>query len=120
MKALIGLAIVAMMVADQPRKVLIFYTDNGMAKFKAQMEALEAHKKGILERDIEIKSVPYSKENAREWHQWEVDTADVFTFILIGRDGGEKLRSAQVVNPDKLFGLIDAMPMRKQEMKRNP
>ncbi|MCF0049134.1 DUF4174 domain-containing protein [Dyadobacter sp. LJ53] len=120
MKALIGLTLVAMLVADQPRKVLLFYTENGLAKWKAQMNALEGHRKDILERDIEIKSFPYSKQNAQEWHRWELDTANAFTFILIGRDGGEKLKSSEVVTPDKLFGLIDAMPMRKQEIKQNP
>ncbi len=37
--------------------------------------------------------------------------------ILIGKDGGEKLRSGTPMNTGKIFGTIDAMPMRKGEMK---
>jgi hypothetical protein len=41
-----------------------------------------------------------------------------FTLLLIGKDGGEKLRSGEVVSPDRLIRLIDSMPMRKDEMRR--
>ena len=39
-----------------------------------------------------------------------------FVAILIGKDGGEKLRSPAPLGRDALFPLIDAMPMRRQEM----
>jgi hypothetical protein len=42
---------------------------------------------------------------------------DEFTVLLIGKDGGEKFRSNQPISAEKLFGLIDAMPMRRQEMR---
>lgn len=38
---------------------------------------------------------------------------DSFTFVLIGRDGEEKMRSAVTVGEDTLFALIDAMPAQK-------
>ena len=37
------------------------------------------------------------------------------TVILIGKDGGEKGRWSQLVDPDEVFALIDAMPMRQRE-----
>jgi len=40
-----------------------------------------------------------------------------FTVILIGKDGGEKLRSHQPISLETLRSTIDAMPMRQQEMK---
>lgn len=40
--------------------------------------------------------------------------ADRFTVILIGKDGGEKQRSATPMSAASLFGTIDAMPMRRQ------
>ena len=41
----------------------------------------------------------------------------LFTFILLGKDGTEKLRRlGKVVSPQELFQLIDSMPMRKAEM----
>jgi hypothetical protein len=44
--------------------------------------------------------------------------ADRFTALLIGKDGGEKLRSAQPISAERLFTTIDAMPMRRSETKR--
>jgi hypothetical protein len=38
-------------------------------------------------------------------------------FILIGKDGTQKMRNASV-QLDKLFELIDAMPMRRREMEQ--
>lgn len=46
------------------------------------------------------------------------EIVDDFVFILIGKDGTIKLRAKQPVLSDDLFGLIDSMPMRKEEMRR--
>ncbi len=43
---------------------------------------------------------------------------DGFTLLLIGKDGGVKLRSDKPVAAKELFALIDSMPMRQQEMRR--
>jgi hypothetical protein len=40
-----------------------------------------------------------------------------FTTILIGKDGGVKMRRDGLMPTDALFDTIDAMPMRRQEMK---
>jgi hypothetical protein len=42
-----------------------------------------------------------------------------FTIILIGKDGGEKIRRESSVDLKEIFAIIDAMPMRQQEMKKN-
>ena len=39
-----------------------------------------------------------------------------FTVVLIGKDGGEKLRREEGVTIGEIFGLIDTMPMRRREM----
>lgn len=44
--------------------------------------------------------------------------SDSFAVLLIGKDGGVKLRRAEPVTADELFRLIDSMPMRQQEMRR--
>ena len=38
--------------------------------------------------------------------------------ILIGKDGGVKLKKNFEVKTDAIFSLIDGMPMRRSEMKR--
>lgn len=44
---------------------------------------------------------------------WEIE----FAVLLIGKDGGVKLRSDEPVAAERLFALIDTMPMRRQEMR---
>ena len=39
------------------------------------------------------------------------------TVILIGKDGGEKLRSKGHVPMEEIFSLIDSMPMRQAEVR---
>jgi hypothetical protein len=46
--------------------------------------------------------------------------ADAFAVILIGKDGGEKLRGTHPLTAARLFGVIDAMPMRRQEASHPP
>ena len=40
-----------------------------------------------------------------------------FELILIGLDGDEKMRRAELIRPQDLYAIIDAMPMRRYEMK---
>lgn len=40
-----------------------------------------------------------------------------FELILIGLDGDEKMRRAELIRPEDLYAIIDAMPMRRYEMK---
>ncbi len=42
-----------------------------------------------------------------------------FEVILIGLDGGEKLRQTDVLVTDKLFTITDGMPMRRSEVIKN-
>jgi hypothetical protein len=41
-----------------------------------------------------------------------------FSIFLIGKDGTVKLRSNDPVATSEIFSLIDAMPMRQEEMHR--
>lgn len=103
-------------INEQPRKVLLFHNAAGEQRWKSQLKELDAVQDGLRERDIEVESIAFSSQNAEKWEKWQVNSSEAFTFILIGRDGGEKLRSGELVKKDKLFGLIDAMPMRMREM----
>ena len=56
-----------------------------------------------------------SDESAAARSRFRVEDG-AFAAVLVGRDGGEKFRSSEPVPAEKLFGLIDAMPMRQREM----
>ena len=41
-----------------------------------------------------------------------------FTVILVGKDGGIKLKRQEHTQLNDIFALIDAMPMRQEEMRQ--
>ncbi len=115
---------------DHFREVLIFAPE-GDPRLSRQVEALRPHRAELIERDIRL--VPFTPKYAGH-----VDSAIItllprdephlrkrldvaqndFLVILIGKDGGEKLRSAEPISFEKLRDTIDAMPMRQDESKR--
>jgi hypothetical protein len=44
--------------------------------------------------------------------------AGAFRVVLIGKDGGVKIEAAAPLPARRLFETIDAMPMRRDEMRR--
>ena len=43
--------------------------------------------------------------------------ASGLTIVLVGKDGTEKARYLQTVDPDIVFDIVDAMPMRQREIE---
>ena len=43
-----------------------------------------------------------------------------FAAVLVGKDGGAKLRSDRPIPSARLFETVDEMPMRRDEMRRRP
>jgi hypothetical protein len=58
-----------------------------------------------------------SEESVRDIRERLGLKTGTFQVVLIGKDGGVKLRSSEPVSMKDLFGLIDSMPMRQQEME---
>jgi hypothetical protein len=98
------------------KRILTVYTkDIKLPIYQEQLRSLDADKKGLLERDIVIKKVVYGNSTARIFKKNKI-SAD-FSIVLTGKDGGEKFRSTKLTTPKQLYNIIDAMPMRKSEMK---
>jgi hypothetical protein len=55
-------------------------------------------------------------EAASARRRFQIGPGD-FTVILVGKDGGEKLRSQTPVTMERLAKLIDSMPMRQKEIR---
>lgn len=100
------------------REIWIFSADAGNASFISQKSML-TDAPGLKERDIQVHEIFGLKSNESIFKKYKASTQN-FTFILIGKDGGEKLRANEPVSLEKLYTTIDAMPMRKDEMKRKP
>jgi hypothetical protein len=77
----------------------------------------EGHNQPILGSRIHTASLSEDELAAVRLH-FQVEPND-FLVILLGKDGGEKLRSRAPVPAEQLKQLIDSMPMRQSEMKQN-
>jgi hypothetical protein len=98
--------------------------------FEKQIREILSDKKGITERkliiytanDAILKMLDFSKNkeikisNVKEGI---LKPKENFEILLIGLDGGIKLKQDKFLALEKLYSIIDAMPMRKQELKGN-
>jgi hypothetical protein len=97
--------------ARTPRKLLLF--GKGQVEFQTQLQWFEKDSLGVTERDLKIEVVEFNSELAK---RFDIKSGE-FTVLLIGRDGGEKYRTHAPVTTKRLFGIIDAMPMRQSEIQ---
>lgn len=121
------------------RPLLIFTADN--QELRRQLQMLAPRTVDLQQRQILVLPLPlHESEESRSRQEWrgilpegEVSmltpeesaaarrrfrvSPDEFTVILVGKDGGEKLRSRTPVTIDTLIHLIDAMPMRQKEVR---
>lgn len=100
------------------REIWLFAADAGNASFITQKSAL-TDAAGLNERDIIVHEIVGFKAHQAMFKKYKA-SPQKFTFILFGKDGGEKLRSNQFVSKEKLYRTVDEMPMRKEEMNHQP
>lgn len=112
------------------RVVLVFAPESENQLLSKQYKIITENKSGFTERDIVTWVIVNDEFVVIDGKQKANLPARVFyddfnvkknelTFILLGKDGEEKLRLVDnIVNSERLFNLIDSMPMRKQEIKQ--
>jgi hypothetical protein len=112
------------------RVLVLFSPSESDPSFQSQKQGLASSADEVLERDLMVLEI-IEKGQSRAGNQLlseksvqairkrlgvQAGTVQVW---LIGKDGGVKLRSSEPVSMKDLFGLIDSMPMRQQEMQNN-
>jgi hypothetical protein len=107
------------------RAILILSEDN--SAFERQMLAFKANEKGIYERSLivyHLKSDEYEQvmpkgdvQRSTNLFKKKNQANASFELILIGLDGGIKLRQKEFLSCEKLFAIIDSMPMRSADIK---
>jgi hypothetical protein len=122
---------------DKNRVLLVFAPSDQTPDFERQFDILSKHASDLRERDLvliqvvtiahppttantlRVPHLPVASETAQLdlRHRFHV-APGAFTVILIGKDGGEKLRQHTPISIDKLNAVIDAMPMRQDEMRQ--
>lgn len=111
------------------RLVLIQTTNPQNQLFKNQIQELADHLKGLEEIRIVVfkfTSGSFQKgfeqdapwENLNSSLKKDLRNSSEFEIILIGLDGGVKLRKNEFLSTDQLFRLIDQMPMRQSEIRK--
>ena len=111
---------------DQTRPLLIFAERANDPQLEIQVRILSEHAAEAADRQLVPIALPYrapgasalqlSAEDAEAARRRFHVTSGEFAVILLGKDGGVKLRSSKPIPMSKLEKSIDAMPMRKEEM----
>ena len=97
-----GLALPDLAAQQWKHRVLIIDTPSiQSAPYLQQISAFDAAAAGLKERDLQVITQT---------------SAPAFRVRLVGKDGGVKLDRDTPMTTDALFALIDAMPMRQDEM----
>lgn len=111
------------------RLVIIMANDQSNPTLKDQILELEKSETGLEERRITVYRVLPDKyqigledgkpcETSGNIYEIMKETNADFEIVLIGLDGGIKLRRSELLKADELFGIIDQMPMRQAEMNK--
>jgi len=95
-------------------------------KLQEQLKALQSNLEKLHDRDILIfvltdEAVFDTLKSKTKLQSRliieEFGLKDFQGLILIGKDGGLKLKESFVVSPSTIYNLIDSMPMRRAELK---
>ncbi len=109
------------------RVLLIFSKTDNEAFFTKQIATVRQAMEEYEEREVVILCVMKGKISDEKGNvlatispKDELNTLfdQQVGIVLIGKDGGEKLRSIEPVSNEAIFGLIDSMPMRKSEVSK--
>jgi hypothetical protein len=114
----------------QKRLLLVFAPTREEPNFQALHEPLGARTPEVDDRDLVVFEVleagpstvdedPLDPSAARLLRARFRVPNGAFSVILVGKDGGVKLDRQDRTSLDEIFGLIDSMPMRQHEMRRD-
>ena len=108
-------------------RILLIFADQAESdQATTQMRMFEKEKNGFVERDLLFFFLsadrkadnPFSSQEEKQIRKRFNPGDQPFIVILIGKDGGKKLSTEEVLTIEELFSTIDAMPMRRSEMRR--
>ena len=84
----------------------------------AQRRLFDQASKGMAERDVVLVEASGDGERARGIRSQLSLGSTGFRAVLVGKDGNAAFSSEKPVTSAELFGRIDSMPMRRDEMRR--
>ncbi len=110
------------------RPVVVFAATDADVGLAEQRRIVAANRKGFSERHVAVVWVAGNSVSAELGPGPGMTAAQLrarfgvaagsFRAVLVGKDGGTKLSQSTPLSAATLFGAIDAMPMRRDEMRR--
>ncbi|MEI7519064.1 MAG: DUF4174 domain-containing protein [Mycobacteriaceae bacterium] len=115
----------------QRRPLLLFAPAESDPRLVETMRLIEASRCDFVDRDMVLGRIVTEGTSTLGGHVLDTNQArrllsefgigaDSFGVVLIGKDGSEKLRVADVPDLQKIYAVIDDMPMRARETSANP
>jgi hypothetical protein len=115
----------------QRRPLLLFAPAENDPRLVETMRRIEASRCDFVDRDMALGRIVTDGTSTLDGHFVDTNQArrllskfgigsDSFGVVLIGKDGGEKLRVADVPDLQAIYAVIDGMPMRARETSANP
>ncbi len=111
------------------RLLFIFAPNRNHPMFDSLHDSLSAQKAEVADRDLVIfeilesepssmNSKPLASEATLSLRKRYKVNQGEFAVLLIGKDGGIKLNRQNETRLEDIFALIDAMPMRREEIRQ--
>lgn len=115
----------------QRRPLLVFAPTDNDPRLEETLSRIEATRCDFADRDMVLGRILTEGTSTLDGHVVDANQAqrlmsqfgvgaDSFSVVLIGKDGGEKLRVNDVPNLQTIYAVIDGMPMRAREMSAQP
>ncbi|MEM9000927.1 MAG: DUF4174 domain-containing protein [Bacteroidota bacterium] len=100
------------------RIVLLLFDSNTKAQATKQLKLLETQSTQLEDRDIVVIGHHNTGKKNDLHYVRSLDIAKNYNgLVVLGKDGQVKMMKEFIVPPEKIFALIDGMPMRKMEMR---
>ena len=115
----------------QSRPLLVFAPTNSDPRLVDTVRRIEATRCEFADRDMVLGRIVADGTGTLDGHLVDATQAqrlssefgigaNGFSVVLIGKDGGEKLRVNDVPDMKAIYAVIDSMPMRGREMGADP
>jgi hypothetical protein len=100
------------------RVLVVFAADPDSSDLAEQRRHIESLKDGAAERELVVVQPAAGSADAKVLEMQLGLGTEPFQAVLVGKDGGVKLRAAKPISALELMATIDAMPMRQDEMRQ--
>ena len=108
---------------DKNRVLLVFTPDTRAAAYTRQTALWDGEKAGFAERQLVVVPVPADAQSVEGTtpallaRRYGVKAGE-FAVVLLGKDGHDAFHADKPVRAQTLYEIIDAMPMRRDEMRQ--